>query len=105
MIPAIGSIPSVSTQIANINPTSAAGSSAATGAAGTSFGNMLASAVDALQNVQQTSNAAATGVAAGTGSIGNAMIAASQASLDTQIAVALRNGVVSSISQIMATQF
>ncbi len=108
MIPAIGSIPAISTQITNLNPTtptSTVGSSAAAGSTGASFGNMLANAVDALQNAQQASNVAATGVAAGTGSIGDAMIAASQASLDTQVAVALRNGVVSSISQIMATQF
>ncbi len=108
MIPAIPPISAQTPTVAAPNaiaPTLTAGAPAAGAVPPNSFGNMLAQAVDALQSVQQTSNQLATGVASGTANIGDAMVAASQASLDTQVAVSLRNGVVGAINQLMATQF
>jgi flagellar hook-basal body complex protein FliE len=70
-----------------------------------SFGSMLAQAVDGLQTVQANANAQALAVAAGTGNVTDATIAASEASLSTQLAVTLRNSVTSDINQIMATPF
>lgn len=78
---------------------------AASSASGSSFGDLLAKAVDSLQNTQVTSQSQALAVASGTGNVTDATVAASQASLETQLAVTLRNAVTGAVNQIMATPF
>ena len=63
------------------------GPGAATGDGG--FGSLVANAVDALTQAQRTASADEANAAAGQGSLTDTMIAASVASLDTQVATAL----------------
>ncbi|MGH8997731.1 MAG: flagellar hook-basal body complex protein FliE [Acidimicrobiales bacterium] len=55
------------------------------------FASILGSAIDSLQNVQNTASVAEASAAAGQGSLTDTMIAASEASLDTQVATAVLN--------------
>jgi flagellar hook-basal body complex protein FliE len=101
MIPAIGAI--TSSLGANLPPI---GSTAPSGAAGSSsFGNILGKAIDSLQGTQATAATQAQQVAAGHANLSNAMVASNESLLSTQLVVALRNGAVSAIGQIMSTQF
>jgi flagellar hook-basal body complex protein FliE len=63
------------------------GPGAATGPGG--FGSLVANALDALTQAQRTATADEANAAAGQGSLTDTMIAASVASLDTQVATAL----------------
>ena len=81
------------------DPTAAAG--AASGSA-PSFGQVLGHAVDGLQAAQ--ANADRLAVSAATGDLTNVhdyMIAATEASLDTELTVAVRNKAVDAFNQIM----
>ncbi|HZQ77034.1 MAG TPA: flagellar hook-basal body complex protein FliE [Acidimicrobiia bacterium] len=81
------------------DPTAAAG--AASGGA-PSFGQVLGHAVDGLQAAQ--ANADRLAVSAATGDLTNVhdyMIAATEASLDTELTVAVRNKAVDAFNQIM----
>ena len=101
MIPAIGAI--ASSLGANLPPI---GSTAPSGAAGSSsFGNILGNAIDSLQGTQATAATQAQQVATGHANLSNAMVASNESLLATQLVVALRNGAVSAIGQIMSTQF
>ncbi|HVC69129.1 MAG TPA: flagellar hook-basal body complex protein FliE [Acidimicrobiales bacterium] len=76
-------------------------------AAAGSGGDFSGSITHALDQVQQTQNAASTAesqAAAGQGSATDAMIKATQASLDTQITVALVNKGVAAFTDIMNMQ-
>lgn len=55
------------------------------------FASILGNAIDSLQNVQNNASVAEAQAAAGQGSLTDTMIAASQASLDTQVATAVLN--------------
>jgi len=76
---------------------------AAAGASGApSFGQTLSQAVDGLQSAQ--ANADRLAVSAATGNLTNVhdyMIAATEASLDTELTVAVRNKAVDAFNQIM----
>jgi flagellar hook-basal body complex protein FliE len=79
------------------------GATATAGAAGTeSFGQVMTKAVDSLQGAQAKADNLA--VSAATGDLTNVhdyMIAATEASLATQLTVAVRNKAVESFNQIM----
>lgn len=80
--------------------TSITGPSAST----SGFGNSLASAIDSLSSAQNASNAQALAVSTGQANIGDAMLASQKASLDTQLAVAVKTAAVGAFNQIMAMQ-
>lgn len=68
------------------------------------FGNSLASAIDSLSATQNAANAQALGVSTGQANLGDAMVASQKASLDTQLAVAVKTAAVGAFNQIMAMQ-
>lgn len=90
-----------------ISPLPAAPASGGTAAAGTgdSFSGSIANALDQVQQSQNTASTAEAQAAAGQGSVTDAMIDATQASLDTQITVALVDKGVSAFTDVMNMQF
>jgi flagellar hook-basal body complex protein FliE len=80
------------------------GGTTATGNAGGGFGESVASALGHLQGVQNSASGLEAQAAAGQGSISNAMIAASEASLDTQVTVALANKAIAAFTDVMNLQ-
>ncbi len=89
-IPSIPSIPSPG----------AAGAPPATGTGG-GFAAEAAKAMDQLQATQSQSDALAQQAAVGQGNLADVMIAASQASLQTQMTVAVRDKALQSFNQLM----
>ncbi len=101
-IPAIGVVPPIMpTPVAA--PIGGAGSIGTTGAAsGTGFANALTNVVDNLQGLQ--SNADNLAVQAANGTLQNPhdyLLAANQASLTTQMTVAVRNKALEAFNEIM----
>ena len=77
-------------------------------AGGSTPGGFAQSVTNALDQVQQTQNTASTAeaqAAAGQGSVTNALIDATQASLDTEVTVALLTKGITSFNEIMNMQF
>lgn len=72
---------------------------------GKSFGNVATDLVDSLQNQQDNADKLALAAATGGGNVGDVMIAATQASLSTNMTVAVRNKAVEAFNQIMGMQF
>lgn len=101
MIAPIGSLPSLpplppvtagASTAAGGNVAGAAGATAASGAtaaAGSGFSNVLGNVIDSLQQAQSTASVAEANAAAGQGSLTDTMIAATKASLDTQVATSI----------------
>ena len=86
-------------------PATGAGAAAGAGAAKPDFGGMVASGLEKLQSVQSTSDNLA--VKATTGDLTDVhdyMIAANEASLATQMTVAVRNKAVEAFTEIMRMQ-
>jgi flagellar hook-basal body complex protein FliE len=85
----------------------AAGAPAAAGAAsaGDSFSQVVGNAVDALQSAQTTASTDEAQAAAGQGNLADTMIAATEASLDTQVSDALIDKAVTSYNSIMSMTF
>jgi|GEM_PF-167267 len=84
------------------DPGTVAGTTASGASGAPSFGQMLNQAVDGLQAAQ--ANADRLAVSAATGDLTNVhdyMIAATEASLDTELTVAVRNKAVDAFNQIM----
>jgi flagellar hook-basal body complex protein FliE len=65
----------------------------------------MANALDQVQQSQNTASTAEAQAAAGQGSVTNAMIDATQASLDTQVTVALLDKGVAAFTDIMNMTF
>ncbi|MCU1486488.1 MAG: Flagellar hook-basal body complex protein FliE [Actinomycetia bacterium] len=101
-IPAIGaSLPSLPTT--GTASTTAAGGAASTAGAGGGFGDQVAKAMDDLQSVHTTADKTAR--LAATGQLTDPseyMIAATQASLATELTVAVRNKAVEAFNSIMS---
>jgi flagellar hook-basal body complex protein FliE len=99
MIPPISSISSSSliqpmAPSTSVSPTSGAG-----------FSNSITSALDQVQQTQNTASSTEAMAAAGQGSVSDALIASTQASLATQVTVALTNRAVSAFTDVMNLQF
>lgn len=89
-LPSLPDLPSLTGAPAPGTATAATGVTATGAATGTSgFTTALGNAVDALQGIQNTASADEAKAAAGQGSLTNTMIAASEASLSTQVATAV----------------
>jgi len=86
-------------------PGAAAGQAAQSGAASDNFGNVVVNALQGMQDTQD--NASKLAVQAATGDlvdVHNYTIAATEASLQTQLTVAVRDRAVEAFNQIMAMQ-
>ena len=97
----IGALASIAAPSA-ATATSAAGTAAATP---TSFGSDLNSAVNNLQQTQATAATDEAQMAAGQGNLADTMIAASEASLQTQVTNDLLSKAISSYNDIMNMSF
>jgi flagellar hook-basal body complex protein FliE len=76
-------------------------------AAGSSnFGNVLTNAITSLQNSDSTADTLAQGASTGNvADVSDYMIAAQEANVETQLAVAVRNAATGSFNQIMNMSF
>ncbi len=97
VIPPISPIPPL--------PTAEAPAAAGAPAAGDSFSQAIGNAVDSLQNAQTTASSDEAQAAAGQGNLADTMIAATEASLDTQVSDALIDKAVTSYNSIMSMTF
>jgi flagellar hook-basal body complex protein FliE len=94
-IPAIQALPT-------LPPPAASGTTASEGS---SFADQLSNAVNNLQGAQNTASADEAQTAAGGGNLADTMVAASQASLDSQVATDLLDKALSSVTAIMNMTF
>jgi flagellar hook-basal body complex protein FliE len=102
----IAPIPPISTLSPIAAPTAAAPSaSTGIGATDPSFSSAITNAVDSLQQAQTAASSAEALSAAGQGNLADTMIAASKASLDTQVTTSLLNKAVTSYNEIMNMSF
>jgi flagellar hook-basal body complex protein FliE len=85
--------------------TSSSAGAASTSSASDGFSNSVLNAVDQLQSAQTNASSQAAQVAAGQGNIGDAMIAATQASVDTQVTQALTTKALDAFNSIMDMSF
>ncbi|HEY7948619.1 MAG TPA: flagellar hook-basal body complex protein FliE [Acidimicrobiales bacterium] len=94
--------------IAPITPVQPFATPPASGAApaggGGDFSGSITNALDQVQQAQNTASTAESQAAMGQGSVTDAMIQATQASLDTQVTVALVNKGVAAFTDIMNMQ-
>ena len=107
-ISAIGGITSTlgTTATSPAGAASTATSAATAGAQGSSsFGNFATNAIDSLQQSLTASDAQAKLAATGQGNPADVMISATQASLQTELTVAVRDKAVEAFNQIMGMQF
>lgn len=95
MVAPIAPIPAIAT-----TPTPIGGTTTPEG-----FGQLLGNAIDALQQTQGQAVSQANQVATGQANLGTAMVASTESLLATQLVVALRNGFVGALDQVMSTQF
>lgn len=70
-----------------------------------SFGTTLSNAVDSLQQTQSVASSDEAQMAAGSGNLADTMIAASQASLETEVTDDLLTKAISSYDDIMNMSF
>lgn len=102
VIAPIGPLPSLPS-LPSLGGASGPGSTLGAGSGG--FSNLITGAIDALQQSQTTASSAEANAAAGQGNLANTMIAASKASLDTQVSTDLINKAVASYTSIMSMSF
>ena len=76
----------------------------ATEAVGGGFGDMVAKALQSVQQTQTNADALAQSAATGNGDPAEFMIAATQANLATELTVAVRNKAVEAFNDIMRMQ-
>lgn len=101
-IPPIGAL----TGVAAPTPASGAGAAGATAATSSSgFGSTLSNAVNSLQQSQTVASADEAKLATGQGNLADTMIAASEASLQTQVTNDLLTKAITSYNNIMNMSF
>lgn len=101
-IEGVGFTPYVPPTVAPTPPAATAATTGATAADGHSFGDLVADGIDRLQGVQQRSDQLA--VQAATGDLQNIhdyTLAATEASVTTQLTVAVRNKALEAFNEIM----
>src|SRR5580704_5895751 len=111
MIPAIPAIPSVGSAVsagaASAAPAAGASSTAeatapsSSGAAPTSFSDMLGNAIDSLDGSQQAATNLSLQAASGNASIADVTVASTEADLETQLVTAVRDKAVTAFNSIM----
>ena len=65
------------------------------------FAGVLGNAVDSLQATQSAADQASLGVAAGTTSVSQMIVATDQAQLATQLTVAVQNAAITAFNQVL----
>jgi len=109
VIPPISSLPAIGSGTGTA-PTTLAGGSSSPSSAGSSggsaggFSTSVTNAIDQLQQVQSSASSSAALAAAGQGNLADAMIAATQASVDTQVTTAVANKAIAAFTQVMNMQ-
>jgi len=98
MIPAIPPIKGAPT------PTLPLNSSGGSSSGGSNFSQTVGHLIDQLQQLDTTANTAEVKAAAGQGNVADAMIAATKASLATQVTVALTEKAVLAFTEIVNMQ-
>ncbi|HVB06566.1 MAG TPA: flagellar hook-basal body complex protein FliE [Acidimicrobiales bacterium] len=98
-------VPTTPPTVAAAPDPSALGASATAPAGGDGFQNAVSNAVDELQKVQSTASNAEAQAAAGQGNLADTMIAASQASLDTEVTTSLLNQATTAYNAIVNMSF
>jgi flagellar hook-basal body complex protein FliE len=97
-----GFTPLVAPQVSSTDPATQV---TGTGSTGDSFGSMVANGIDNLQQVQNKSDSLAVQAATGDlNAIHQYTIAATEASVTTQLTVAVRNKAVDAFNEIMRMQ-
>ena len=81
-----------------------AGGAAPASASSGGFASQVANALNQVQQTQNTASSLEAQAAAGQGSITDAMIAATRASLATQVTVALTNKAITAFTDVMNLQ-
>lgn len=113
-IPPIGALPSLPDlgAASGVGAPSAAGAGTATGAhavggatEGGGFSAVLGNAIDSLNVAQNTASTAEVKAAAGQGTLANTMVAASEASLDTQVATSVIDKALAAYTSIANMSF
>ena len=82
-------------------PPSPPGATSASASGQRGFAGLLGNAVDGLQSTQTAANQASLGVAAGTTSLSQMVMAADQAQLATQLTVALQNAALTAFNKVL----
>lgn len=101
MIPAISSIPVPPKPAPAPAPTPAASGSTGNGG----FVSAIGSALDSLQGAQSTAAAAEAATAAGQGSLTDTMIAATEASLETQVTTSVIDKALAAYNSVIQMTF
>jgi flagellar hook-basal body complex protein FliE len=107
-IAALPDLPSITPAgpVSTPNATGAAGgATAASDATGGGFSSALGNAIDSLNQAQNTASGDEAQAAAGRGTLASTMIAASEASLDTQVATSLIDKALSAYTSIVNMTF
>lgn len=97
MIPPISSLPPL--------PAATPSSAATAPSQGHGFAAALGNAINSLQTTQATAAADEAAAAAGQGSLTNTMIAATEASLETQVATSLMNKALAAYTSVANMSF
>jgi flagellar hook-basal body complex protein FliE len=104
-IEAAGFAPYVAPRVDSARAAGPSGPSGPQGASGVDFGSLVLDGIDRLEQVQQKSDTLAVQAATGDlQSIHDYTIAATQASVTTQVTVAVRNKAVEAFNEIMRMQ-
>ncbi len=104
-IAAIGAISATLPTVSASGPTDVAGSAGTAGSAGSGFASMLSKGLDAVQSSQDKADGLAVQAATGDlTDIHDYTIAATQASLVTELATSIRTKGVDAFNQIMGMQ-
>ena len=99
MIPPISSIPSP------IPATPAPAPAASGPATGGGFASVVGNAIDSLQGVQSAASSAEAATAAGQGSLTDTMIAATEASLETQVTTSVIDKALAAYNSVIQMTF
>jgi len=91
--------------ISSMSSTAATGAADAASSATGAGGNMATNLIDALQGEQDNADSLALQASTGGGNVGDVMIAAQEASMTTDMTVAVRNKAVDAFNSIMGMQF
>ncbi len=94
MVPAISPVPP--------SPPSPPGASSTPAPGQGGFASLLGNAVNSLLGAQTAANQASLGVAAGTASVSQMVMATDQAQLATQLTVALQNAALTAFNKVLA---
>lgn len=109
-VPPIGSLPPLpdlgaTGSVGGASPASSGAGATAVGGSTGGFSSVLGNAIDSLNTAQTTASTDEVKAAAGQGTLANTMIAATEASLDTQVATSLIDKALNAYTSIANMSF